>query len=261
MIKKLPLLIIALLSINSFIFSQNNSGKTYWYTSPDSNGYISFQRIVSDDKSDSSTILNTKVRASFDGEILNFDLSTVTETEKMIFAKSFSFHGTIGAKIEPVNFSGTKIKSDKKDISFWHFKGDFVEDMETDPDIQRFNFAKYNATLKLPARTIPSFNIWAIIPRLPFDRKGTFKFNALDETKLYVKKNQTINYLGTTNTDINGKKIKLHKFVHQGKGMLPAYYWVSEDRELMQVLLDNKYTFTISSKEAALQTEKSGKSE
>ncbi len=253
MIKKIPLL-IALFIVSLTSFAQDGSDKIYYYTSPDSNGYISFQKIVDKDPNNSTTTLNTKVKANFNGEILNFDLTTITQTEKMIFAKSFTFEGTIGAKIEPVKFTGTKIKEDKDDVSFWHFKGDFVDELETDPDVQRFSFAKYNATLKLPARTIPSFNLWAIIPKLPFDRKGTFLFNSLDETKLYVKKNQTINYLGTTTTDINGEKIKLHKFVHQGKGMEPAYYWVSDERELMQVLLDNKYTFTISTKEAALQT-------
>lgn len=253
MIKKLPLLMgFICLSLNGF--SQENSNKVYWYTSPDTEGYISFQKLDSNDKSDEGTTLNTIVKANFDKEVLNFKLSTVTESKKMVSAKEFKFNGTIDANIEPVNFTGTKIKTDKKEISFWHFKGDFVNEMETDPDFQRFTFAKYNATLKLPARTIPSFNLWAIIPKLPFDRKGTFKFNALDETKLYVKKNQTVNYLGTTTTSINGEKMKLHKFVHQGKGMKPAYYWVSNDRELMQVLLDDKYTFTLSTKEAALQT-------
>ena len=60
--------------------------------------------------------------------------------------------------------------------------------------------------------------------------------------------------MGTTSTNINGEKMKLHKFVHQGKGMKPAYYWVNDERELMQVFLDDKYTFTLSSKEAAMQT-------
>jgi hypothetical protein len=126
--------------------------------------------------------------------------------------------------------------------------------METDPDIQRFSYAKYNATLRIPERTIPSFNIWAIVPNLPFDRKGTFKFNALDETKLYVKKNQTINYLGKYKTTIHGNTLALHKFVHQGKGMLPIYYWVNDNRELVQVQLDNLYTFTLTTKKEALTT-------
>ena len=253
MIKKLPLM-LGLLCLTLTSFSQENLEKIYWYTSLESEGYISFQKLENKNTSETTTTLNTTVKANFNNEVLNFTLSTVTESEKMVSAKEFKFHGTIASNIDPVSFTGTKIKTDKNEISFWHFKGDYVDDLEVDPDFQRFKFAKYNATLKLPPRTIPSFNLWAIIPKLPFDRKGTFKFNALDETKLYVKKNQTVNYLGTTKTDINGEQMKLHKFVHQGKNMKPAYYWVSEDRELMQVLLDDKYTFTLSSKEAALKT-------
>ena len=253
MIKKLPLM-VGLVGLSLTSFSQENLEKIYWYTSLDTEGYISFQKLENNDSSGTTTTLNTSVKANFDNEVLDFNLSTITESEKMVSASEFKFNGTIDSTIDPVSFTGTKVKTDKKYISFWHFKGDYVDEMETDPDFQRFAFAKYNATLKLPARTIPSFNLWAIIPKLPFDRKGTFKFNALDETKLYVKKNQTVNYLGTTSTKINGKDMKLHKFVHQGKGMKPAYYWVSDNRELMQVFLDNKYTFTLSSKEAALQT-------
>ncbi|MBJ2175430.1 hypothetical protein JBL43_14355 [Aureibaculum sp. A20] len=256
MIKKLPLF-LGMLCLSITSFSQENLENIYWYTSLDTEGYISFQKL---DSNNQNTI-NTVVKANFDSEVLNFSLSTSCESEKMVIAKEFKFHGTIDSNIEPVNFTGTKIKTDKNDISFWHFKGDYVDEIDSDPDVQRFTFAKYNATLKIPARTIPTFNLWAIIPKLPFDRRGTFKFNALDETKLYVLKNHTVNYLGTTTTKINGKDMKLHKFVHQGKGMKDAYYWVSEERELMQVFLDDKYTFTLSSKEAALQTAMLSKSE
>ena len=83
--------------------------------------------------------------------------------------------------------------------------------------------------------------------------KGTFIFNSLDETKLYVKKNQTVNYLGKTKITIDGKTLQVHKFVLQGKKILPQYYWVNNDRELVMVLLDNKFRFILSSKENALQ--------
>jgi len=256
MIKKLPLF-LSIVCLSIYSFSQEKTEKTekiYWYTSSDTKGFISFQKVNGDVNSKIPVTLNTNVNAQFDEEVLNFNLSTVCESEKMVDANKFVFKGTIDSNIEPVQFTGTKVKTVKNNISFWHFDGDFADEVETDPDFQSFAFAKYNATLKIPARTIPSFNLWAIIPKLPFDRKGTFKFNALDETKLYVKKNQTVNYLGTTKTNINGEQLALHKFVHQGKGMKPAYYWVSNERELMQVLLDDKYTFTISTKEAALET-------
>ena len=255
MIKKITL-ILSIIFLSYSSFAQENEGNIYWYTSPDTNGYISFQKLDSVDKTNKIPTVKTTVKANFDNELLNFSLSTYNDSDKMVNANKLEFNGTIGGKIEPVSFNGTKIKTDKKNITFWHFKGDFVDDMETDPDIKRFCFAKYNSTLKLPAITIPSFNLWAIIPKLPFDRKGTFKFNALDETKLYVMKKQTVNYLGTITTPINGEQMKLHKFVHQGEGIKPSYFWVNNDRELMQVLLDDKYTFTISTKEAALQTGK-----
>jgi len=253
MVRKISLMLCAfLLTVN--LFSQEKTEKTHWYTSADAKGYISIQKIDSLHANGISTILKTTVKATFDDEVLNFSLSTINDTHKMVSPLKILFDGTIDSNIKPVHFTGTQIKKGKKNISYWHFDGDFVDEMETDPDFQRFAYAKYNATLKMPSRTIPSFNLWAIIPNLPFDRKGTFRFNTLDETKLYVRKNQTVNYLGKLKADINGENMVLHKFVHQGKGMLPVYYWVNNDRELVQVLLDNQFTFTLNTKKAALAT-------
>ena len=251
---KLPLLLSILCSV-SLLFSQETTDKTYWYTSSDTEGYISVQRLDANANNDGvfSTTLNTAVNATFNDRALNFTLSTINATQKMVSPLKITFDGTINSSIKPVHFTGTRIKKNKKNVSYWTFDGDFIDDMETDPDVKRFTYAKYSATLRIPDRTIPSFNLWAVVPNLPFDRNGTFKFNILDETKLYVRKNQTVNYLGFTQGNINGKTMKLHKFVHQGKDRQPSYYWVNEARELIQVLLDDKYTFTISSKEAALQ--------
>ncbi len=252
MIKKNPLILIVFcLALSGF--SQEKLDNTYWYTSPDTKGYISFQKSDSSNNKSRPT-LNTNVKAFFDNELLSFKLSTFCDSEKMVNSNKFIFHGTIDGTIEPVTFTGTKVKTVKNDVSYWHFNGDFVDELETDPDFKRYTFAKYNATLKIPSRTIPFFNLWAVIPKLPFDRKGTFKFNIFDETKLYVVKKQTVNYLGYTKLNINGEQIELHKFVHKGKGMKPAYYWVSNERELIQVRLDDKYTFKISTEDVALQT-------
>ena len=250
--KTLPLILSILCSVAT-LFSQENNQKTYWYTSPDTKGYISIQKIVNTNNPVFSTTLNTTVKATFNKNALDFRLITMNTTSKMVAPLKIVFDGSVDANSKPVHFTGTKIKTNKKNISYWSFDGDIIDEMESDPDLKRFAFAKYSATLRIPDRTIPSFNLWAIIPNLPFDRKGTFKFNTLDETKLYVKKNQTVNYLGYTKIAVNGKSMKLHKFAQQGKGMKPTYYWVNEARELVQVLIDDKFTFTLSTKEAALQ--------
>ena len=242
--KKYPLfLVIFCLTISSF--SQEKVEKSYVYTSADTKGFISVKKTELKNETGVSTTLQTKVNTTFDGEVLNFNLSTINDSDKMVAPSKLIFDGTIDSNMKPVSFTGNRIKKDKKNNSYWSFEGDFKDEMETDPDFKRYTTAKHNATLRIPDRTIPTFNLWAIIPKLQFDRNGTFVFNSLDETKLYVKKNQTVNYLGKTKTSINGKAKVLHKFVHQGKGMIPAYYWVNDDHELVQVLLDNKFTFTL----------------
>ena len=252
MIKKI-LLLVGIVYCAGSLFSQETMDKTYWYTSHDTKGYISIQQKNIKIDTIVSTTLKTTVNSLFEDELLNFSVTTLCDTDKMVAPSSFSFDGTIDSNMKLVHFTGSRLKKDKKNVSYWTFEGDYMDEMETDPDFLRFTNAKYNATIRLPERTIPSFNLWAIIPKLQFDRKGTFIFNSLDETKLYVKKNQTVNYLGKTKITIDGKALQVHKFALQGKKILPQYYWVNNDRELVMVLLDNKYRFILSSKENALQ--------
>ena len=251
--KKLPLFLLIFCVIISS-FSQEKVEKDFWYTSLNTKGYIKIQKIDLKKETSVSTTINTTVNATFVNEVLNFSLSTINDGDKMVSPSKLVFDGTIDSNMKPVKFIGNRIKQDTKNASYWNFQGDFTDEMETDPDFKRYTTPKHSAILRIPDRTIPSFNLWAIIPNLPFDRNGTFKFNTLDETKLYVSKNQTVNYLGKQKISFKGETVELHKFVHQGRGMLPAYYWVNENKELVQVMLDNQFTFTLSTKEAALQS-------
>jgi hypothetical protein len=249
--RKLPLILSILCSV-TLLFSQEKVETTSWYTSADTKGYISIQKMNTTDDASNSVTIKTTVNSLFGNEVLDFSLSTVCDTDKLVSPSKLNFNGTIDSNMKSVIFVGNRLKK-SKNASYWNFKGDFSDEATTDPELKPYFPESHNATLRIPNRTIPTFNLWAIIPNLPFDKKGTFKFNTLDETKLYVKKNQTVNYLGTTKAEINGENMILHKFVHQSNGKQPNYYWVNNDRELVQVLLDEQYTFTINSKEAALQ--------
>tara|TARA_R110002073_G_scaffold72537_1_gene177676 strand:+ start:711824 stop:712597 length:774 start_codon:yes stop_codon:yes gene_type:complete len=248
MVKKLPLFLV----ICCFIALSFNNGevksKTYYYKSSDSQGYISVEKA---EGINGNTILTTRVNANFDNEKLDFNLSTTCDSDKLVNATQIVFDGTIDSNMNPVSFTGKRVK-ESNSASYWAFEGDYKNEMSIDPEVNQFIDSKHKSMIRMPSRTIPSFNVLAIVPNLEFDRKGTFKFNALDETKLYVKKNQTINYLGQEDTAVDGKNTKLHKFVHQGKGMVPAYYWVNDSKELVKIVLDGKFTFTMSDKEAIL---------
>ena len=246
-------LLVGIVSLSGSLFSQETIEKTLWYTSNDTKGFISIQQINTKIDTIISTTLKTTVNSLFDDELLNFSVTTVCDSDKLVSPSSFTFNGSIDSNMKPVHFIGARLKKDKQDATYWTFEGDYKDEMETDPDFLRFTNAKFNSTIRMPERTIPSFNLWAIVPKLPFERKGTFMFNSLDETKLHVRKDQTVNYLGKTNITIDSKSIEVHKFVHQGRNMLPQYYWVNNDRELVMILLDNKFRFILSTKENALQ--------
>ncbi len=246
--RRLPLLLIVCCFI-AVSFTGEKKSKTYWYKSTDNQGFISLEKTF-DNKG--NAVLKTVVKAKFDEEKLDFSLITTCDTDKMIEASKLEFDGTIDSNMNTVNFVGNRVKTTKNG-TFWHFRGDYKNKMSPDPEVKPFIDAKHESSIRVPAVTIPSFNVLAIVTNLKFDREGTFKFNSLDETKLSVKKKQTINYLGQEKVSINGGEQELHKFVHQGKGMKPAYYWVNNNKELVKILFDDKFSFTLSKKEAILQ--------
>ncbi len=246
--RNLPLVLIACLLVLSS-FNGEKKSKKVWYKATDGSGYISLERI---DIDNTESVLNTTVNAYFGNEKLQFTTSTTCESNKLANASKIQFNGTIDSNMNPVVYNGERVKL-KRNASYWSFQGDFKNEITNDPEVNKFLYPNHSAVIRMPLETIPSFNVWAIVPNLPFDKaEGTFKFNSLDETKLYVKKAQTVNYLGEFNTDVAGENQSLHKFVHQGKKMKPAYYWVNNDRELVKIQLDGDFEFVKSTKEEAL---------
>lgn len=241
--KTLPL-IFTLFCVVSLAFSQEKAQKSFVYTSADTKGYISITKTDAENETGESNTIETTVNAEFGNDILNFTVKTFNESDEMTDPYKLVFEGTMHASFAPVVFEGNRIKT-AKNGSYWNFKGDYKEEAISDPDLKPFFKENYMSTLKLPERTIPTFNLWAIIPNLEFNKEAAFAFNTLDETRLYVKKNQTVSYLGKYEASINGEAVTLHKFVHQGKGIKPAYFLVNDNRELVQVILDGKFTFTL----------------
>ncbi|NNC70804.1 MAG: hypothetical protein HKN90_08300 [Flavobacteriaceae bacterium] len=243
-----------LLLIFTFIlvsFSDENTAKTYWYKSTNTNGYISIKKF---ENSLSEHVLKTTVNTYFGHEKLNFSLATTSNSKKLANASKIEFDGTIDSNINPVIYTGERVKFNNH-ASYWNFTGDFKSDVTNDDEVNQFLVPNHKTMIRMPKQTIPSFNIWAIVPKLPFSKKeGTFRFNVLDETKLYVKKNQVITYLGKETLRINNEELLLHKFSHTGKNSLTSYYWVNKNRELVKILLDNMYEFVLSTKKEALSS-------
>jgi len=247
--RKLPqlLLICAFILVS---FSDENTAKTYWFKSTSNKGYISIKKF---ENKDNQHVLKTTVNAFFGDEKLNFSLATTSNSRKMANASKIEFDGTIDSNIDPVVYTGERVKFNQS-ASYWNFTGDFKADITTDEEVNQFLDPHHKTMIRMPKYTIPSFNVWAIVPELPFNKKeGTFRFNSLDETKLYVKQNQVIAYMGKEVLEINGIQQLTHKFSHQGKNSITSYYWVNENRELVKILLDEEFEFIRSSKKEALQ--------
>ncbi len=247
--RKLPqlLLICAFILVS---FSDENTATTYWFKSTKNKGYISIKKFENKDK---QHVLKTTVNAFFGNEKLNFSLATTSNSRKLANASKIEFDGTIDSNIKPVVYTGERVKYNKN-ASYWNFTGDFKSDITTDEEVNQFLEPHHKTMIRMPKYTIPSFNVWAIVPELPFSKKqGTFRFNSLDETKLYVRENQVISYMGKEVLEIDGIKQLTHKFSHQGKNSITSYYWVNESRELVKILLDEEHEFIRSTKKEALK--------
>lgn len=246
--RKLPLLLIAFVLIFSS-FSDETKSKIAWFKSTTGDGYISMERIDSDN---AQSVLKTTVNSYFGDEKLNFSTLTVTDSEKLANASKIVFNGTIDSNMEPVEYLGERLKT-KKSGTFWSFHGNYKNEITRDPEVNQFLLPNHSAVIKMPTATIPSFNVWAIVSNLPFNKtEGTFRFNSLDETKLYVRKNQVIEYMGEEVASVDGENQTVHKFVHFGKKVKPAYYWVNNDRQLVKFILDEEFEFVVSTKEEAM---------
>ena len=246
--RRIPLLLVAFVLIFSS-FSDEKKSKTTWFKSTTGDGYISMERI---DSKDMQSVLKTTVNSYFGNEKLEFTTLTVTDSEKLANASKIVFNGTIDSNMEPVEYIGERLKTKKSGI-FWSFHGNYKNEITKDPEVNQFLLPNHSAVIKMPQATIPSFNVWAIVADLPFNKEeGTFRFNSLDETKLYVRKNQVIEYMGEEMANVNGENQMVHKFVHTGKRMKPAHYWVNNNRELVKFTLDGEFEFVMTTKEDAL---------
>lgn len=245
MIKKLPLLVFAFVICT--IASIEAQSKKTWFKSATGDGYMAIEVSEKNGK----PVLTTTVNSYFGNEKLNFISATTCDTEKLANASKIQFNGTIDASMRPVVYNGTRIRT-KKNASYWSFNGDFKNEITNDPEVNQFLTPKHTAMLRIPSETIPSFNVMAIVTKLPFSKEeGTFKFNSLDETKLFVRKNQTIDYVGEEVANVKGEEQTVHKFAHKGKKMKPAYYWVNNSRELVKIMFDNEFEFVASSETEA----------
>jgi len=106
---------------------------------------------------------------------------------------------------------------------------------------------------EMPDGTATFLGLLEIVRRRPFDDEEPFEFHCLEASELNLKMDHRLDYVGEEELSIDGRKQSLHKFKHTGAGSNPAYYWVSEQRELVRVLLDDCKELSLTTEEKAKQ--------
>jgi hypothetical protein len=104
---------------------------------------------------------------------------------------------------------------------------------------------------ELPPRTVVDFSVFDLVQRQPFKKDAPFKFHQLEATELQLKKDHQLLYKGPETLDIDGKKMRLHRFEHTGGGISPCQYWVDHDHRLVRVLMDGRKEFLLSDEATA----------
>jgi hypothetical protein len=104
----------------------------------------------------------------------------------------------------------------------------------------------------IPEHTVTRFALFEIVRTRPFDKDKVYEFNLLNENGPDVEEDSKVTYIGREELEIEGKKQTLHKFEQTTRGT-PAYYWVSEDHQLVRILWDGRRNeFVLTTKEKAL---------
>lgn len=106
--------------------------------------------------------------------------------------------------------------------------------------------------IDLPEHTVTDFAMFEIVRTLPFDPDKVFEFHSLEASELNLKHDHKLVYVGTEELEIDGRRVKLHKFEETGRGIRPVYYWVSAGRELVRVLIDGRKEFLLTTREKAI---------
>jgi hypothetical protein len=106
-------------------------------------------------------------------------------------------------------------------------------------------------TRTLPEGTVSAFSLFHVVRTLPFDKDRPFRFHSLEASELNLKKDHVLTYCGKDRIEHDGKPVEAHKFEQTGRGIRPAQYWVSENRELLRVVMDGSKEFRLATEEKA----------
>jgi len=86
--------------------------------------------------------------------------------------------------------------------------------------------------LPAPAHWTAFWNLFAAVPRLPFDGASVLTFDLFEELDLH-KPGQRLAYIGPQAFELNGSPLSLHVFEQTGRGVLPWRWWLDDQHRVV----------------------------
>ena len=83
-----------------------------------------------------------------------------------------------------------------------------------------------------PARWTGFWNLFAALPRLPFDTKSALAFDLFEDLELH-KPGQRLAYAGPQTVEVQGQALGLHVFEQTGSGVLPWRWWLDGQHRVL----------------------------
>ena len=77
--------------------------------------------------------------------------------------------------------------------------------------------------------------LFEAVGRLPFGKSAPLKFDLLEGLSL-LKRDHRLAYAGQVETRWAERQVRLHKFHHFGRGLLPYEYWLDDQHRLLLVV-------------------------
>ncbi len=90
-----------------------------------------------------------------------------------------------------------------------------------------------------PERWTAFWNLFAVVPRLPFEASSVLTFDLFEELDLH-KPDQRLAYIGQRTLKLNGQPLALHVFEQTGRGMLPWRWWVDAQHRVILAAGDRR---------------------
>ncbi len=83
-----------------------------------------------------------------------------------------------------------------------------------------------------PALWTSFWNLFAALPRLPFDSASALAFDLFEDLELH-KPGQRLAYVGPQSVALNGQALDLHVFEQTGRGVLPWRWWLDGQHRVL----------------------------